>query len=68
MSELEATLAVAGAAETNSKHQNEKVPLKVQNVFLSSRVFYSLFVLNQHTLFAVGSMYITAPKTMMGLN
>lgn len=66
MSELEATLALAGVAETNPKHQNEKVPLKVQNVFLPSRVSCSLFFLNQHTLSALGSVYVTAPKNNGG--
>lgn len=45
MSKLEATLALIGVSEANSKHQNEKIPRKVKNVFISSRVSCSLLFL-----------------------
>lgn len=58
MSDLQAILALIGVSEANSKLQNEKIPLKVKNVFISSTVFF----FNQHALFAIGSMHTTAKK------
>lgn len=40
MSDLQAILALIGVSEANSKRQNEKIPLKVKNVFISSTVFF----------------------------
>lgn len=58
MADLQATLALLGVSKANFKHQNEKIPLKVKNVFIPS----SFFVFNEHTFFVIGSMPTTAKK------
>lgn len=48
MADLQATLALIGVSKANFKHQNEKIPLKVKNVFIPSRVLF--FGFKEHTL------------------